>query len=151
MPDAPRIAPGAHVTLHYRLAVVIDGAEREVMTTFDAQPATLTIGAGELAGPLEARLLGLRVGEAQQFELAAGEGYGPRNPELVQSLSRTAFDANAGRDVEYAAGDVVEFAAGGNRFAGVLKERDGERVLIDFNHPLAGRPLRFAVHVIGVL
>ena len=58
MPDSPRIASGSHVTLHYRIAVLVDGTEREVMSTFGAQPATLTIGAGDLAEPLEVRLLG---------------------------------------------------------------------------------------------
>jgi FKBP-type peptidyl-prolyl cis-trans isomerase SlpA len=152
MPDSPLIAPGAHVTLHYRIAAVIDGAEREVMTTFDARPATLTIGTGELSEPLEARLLGLGAGAREEFELPAGEGYGLRNPQLVQSLARSTFDAHTDPGVEYAPGDVIEFAdAAGRRISGVLKERDAERVMIDFNHPLAGRALRFAVHVVGVL
>ena len=152
MPDSPLIAPGAHVTLHYRIAVMIEGTEREVMTTFDARPATLTIGGGELPDTLEARLLGLGAGAREVFELEAGEGYGARNPQLVQSLSRSTFETYADRGVDYAPGDVVEIAGpAGRRLAGVLKERDAERVVIDFNHPLAGRPLRFAVHVVGVL
>jgi FKBP-type peptidyl-prolyl cis-trans isomerase SlpA len=70
----------------------------------------------------------------------------------VQTLSRATFDANAGPDVDYAPGDVVEFnRPDGGRLAGVLKERDARRVVIDFNHPLAGMPLRFSVRVIGVL
>jgi FKBP-type peptidyl-prolyl cis-trans isomerase SlpA len=152
MPDSPRIAPGAHVTLHYRIAALIDGAEREVMSTFNARPATLTIGAGELSEGLEARLLGLPAGARQEFELPAGEGYGPRNSQLLQSLARSTFDAHTDPGVEYAPGDVIEFAdASGRRISGVLKERAADRVLIDFNHPLAGRALRFAVHVVGVL
>jgi FKBP-type peptidyl-prolyl cis-trans isomerase SlpA len=152
MPDSPRIAPGAHVTLHYRIAALIDGAEREVMSTFNARPATLTVGAGELSEGLEARLLGLPAGARQEFELPAGEGYGPRNSQLLQSLARSTFDAHTDPGVEYAPGDVIEFAdASGRRISGVLKECAADRVLIDFNHPLAGRALRFAVHVVGVL
>ncbi|HSQ09968.1 MAG TPA: FKBP-type peptidyl-prolyl cis-trans isomerase, partial [Burkholderiaceae bacterium] len=78
MPESPRITSGSHVTLHYRIAVLVDGSEREVMSTFGAQPATLTVGAGDLAEPLEARLLGLEEGARAQFELPAGEGFGAR-------------------------------------------------------------------------
>jgi len=35
--------------------------------------------------------------------------------------------------------------------AGVLKERDEQRVVVDFNHPLAGQPVRFEVKIIGIL
>lgn len=146
-----KIAAGSHVTLHYRLAVTGDGVEREVVSTFGASPATLQVGAGQFAPSLEACLLGLEEGTRATFDLP-GDAFGKRNPQLVQSLSRAAFDANAAAQGDYAPGDVVEFdAPDGRRFAGVLTEHGEHRVVVDFNHPLAGRPLRFSVHVIGVL
>lgn len=152
MADCSRIATGSHVTLHYRIAVIVEDEVREVISTFDSKPATLTIGAHQLAAPLEARLLGLPEGARERFELVSGEGFGMRSPELVQVFSRAAFDANAGRDSEYAPGDVVEFASPeGVRFSGVLKEHGGDRVVVDFNHPLAGLPVRFDVQIVGVL
>lgn len=150
--DASRIASGSHVTLHYRIAVLVGDEEREVISTFEAKPATLTIGANELAAPLEGRLIGLAEGAREQFDLPSGEAFGTRSAELVQVLSRAAFDANADGDVEYLPGDVVEFASPeGMRFSGVLKERGGDRVVVDFNHPLASLPVRFNVHIVGVL
>ena len=152
MPESPRITSGSHVTLHYRIAVLVDGSEREVMSTFGAQPATLTVGAGDLAEPLEARLLGLEEGARAQFELPAGEGFGGRSSDLVQSLSSSAFSSNADPTQDYVAGDIVQYASPqGLQFSGVLKQRDDEHVVVDFNHPLAGMPIRFAVHVVGVL
>ena len=146
------IAPGSHVTLHYRIAAVVEGTEREVVSTFGAQPATLTIGRGEFAAPLEACLIGLEEGACNRFDLESVAGFGRRHPELVQSLSRAAFDANAERAAEYVAGDIVQFSSPeGQQFSGVLKKRDGDRVVVDFNHPLAGLPIRFAVHIVGVL
>lgn len=122
------------------------------MCTHEGQPATLQLGGGHLAAGLEARLLGLSEGEEASFELAAAEAFGERNADLVQTLSRATFEANADPDGEYLAGDVVEFNRGdGTRFAGVLKQRDERKVVVDFNHPLAGLPLRFSVRVIGVL
>jgi len=147
-----RIAPGAHVTLHYRLAALIDGVEREVISTWGGRPATLQVGGGQLAAGLESRLLGLGEGDETDFEIAAAGAFGERNPQLVQTLSRAVFEANADPDAEYAVGDVVEFnGADGGRMVGVLKERGERRVVVDFNHPLAGLPLRFSVRIIGVL
>jgi FKBP-type peptidyl-prolyl cis-trans isomerase SlpA len=146
------IAPGAHVTLHYRLAALIDGTEREVISTLGGRPATLQLGCGQLAAGLEVRLLGLRAGDEAAFDVDAADAFGERNPELVQTVSRATFDANADPSADYVAGDVVEFnGADGSRVAGVLKRRDARRVVVDFNHPLAGLPLRFSVRVIGVL
>jgi FKBP-type peptidyl-prolyl cis-trans isomerase SlpA len=147
-----RIQRGSHVTLHYRIAVTVDGAEREVMSTFDAQPATLTIGCGVMAAPLEACLLGLEEGSSERFELAAGAGFGARNPELVQTLSMGAFEVNSDPSVDYRPGDIVRFSSPeGLQFSGVLKQRDAEKVVMDFNHPLAGMPVSFAVRIVGVL
>lgn len=146
-----RIAPDSHVTLHYRLAAVVDGNEREVMSTLGGRPATIQLGGGHFAAGLEVRLLGLAEGDESTFEVGPEEAFGARNPALIQAISGTAFDANSG-DEDYRPGDVVEFnGADGRRVAGVLKERDTERVVVDFNHPLAGLPLRFSVRVIGVL
>jgi FKBP-type peptidyl-prolyl cis-trans isomerase SlpA len=147
-----RVLADSHVTLHYRLALAVDGGQREVATTFDGRPATVQLGIGQLAPPLEARLIGMNAGDSAVFELAAGEAYGARSAELVQRLSRAAFEAHAEPDAEYRPGDIVEFnAPDGARFAGVLKAQGPNGVVIDFNHPLAGLPLVFSVRIIGVL
>ena len=147
-----RVAAGSHVTLHYRIAVQLDGNEHEVVSTFNTRPATVQVGAGQFSEALEQRLIGLEEGQEASFELPAGEAFGHRNAELVQTLTRATFNANADADAEYVPGDVVEFnAPDGLRFSGVLKQHANDRVVVDFNHPLAGLPLVFAVRVIGVL
>jgi FKBP-type peptidyl-prolyl cis-trans isomerase SlpA len=144
------IQPGSFVTLHYRLAGP-DGAA--IVDTFDDRPATLSLGQGQLAPAIEARLIGVAEGERRRFELAAGEAFGPRNPQMLQRVSRTLLAEHGDADTDYAVGDVVEFPApdGQGRYAGVVLEADAAGVLFDFNHPLAGRPVSFEVQVIGVL
>ena len=148
---AKTVAPGDFLTLHYRLS----GPDGEaVIDTFDAQqPATLTLGAGELAPALEARLIGLTEGSRQRFDLAAGEVFGERNPELLQRVSRKLLDAHGDPDEQYAIGDVITFPLpeGGGHYAGRVAEVGEGFVLFDFNHPLAGLPLAFEVQLIGVL
>jgi hypothetical protein len=63
------------LTLHYRLAGP-DGDD--LVNTFNDKPATLSLGTGELAPAVEARLMGLSEGTRARFELAAGEAFGER-------------------------------------------------------------------------
>jgi FKBP-type peptidyl-prolyl cis-trans isomerase SlpA len=47
---------------------------------------------------------------------------------------------------------LIEFTSpAGARFTGIVREMDSAAVLVDFNHPLAGRPVRFEVEIIGIL
>ncbi len=131
------------VTLHYRISQP-DGAA--LISTFESTPATLQLGAGELAPPLERCLAGLAVGTRQVFELAPEDAFGNHRPELVETLSRAAL---ALEDIEETT--VIEFSSpDGNKFAGVVTRLDEASATVDFNHPLAGRSIRFEVEVIGV-
>ena len=133
------------VTLHYRLAT---GDDTELVSTFDATPATLQLGSGELAPPLERCLEGLTVGERHVFLLEPQQAFGPHNAQLMQRLARA--ELPGGGAVERHA--LVEFVApNGGKYAGVVRELDEQTALIDFNHPLAGKSVRFEVQVIGIL
>ena len=145
----PVVGIGAYLTLHYQLATA-DGTE--IVTTFHANPATLQIGTGQLAPFLEQKLIGLPEDARCEFALTPDEAFGQRNPELIQRVSRDTLAQNSQLGEDYSIGDVVEFnAPGGGRFAGVLREIDGDDTLFDFNHPLAGQALSFKVHIIGIL
>jgi FKBP-type peptidyl-prolyl cis-trans isomerase SlpA len=144
------VQPGSFLTLHYRLAGP-DGAD--VINTFADKPATLSLGTGELAPAMEARLIGLAEGARASFELRAGEAFGERNPELLQRVKRSLLDELGEAGEQYRVGDVVQFPTpdGQGRYAGVVREVDDDVLVFDFNHPLAGRPVTFEVHLIGVL
>ena len=144
------VQPGSFLTLHYRLAG-LDGAD--IINTFNDKPATLSLGTGELAPAMEARLLGLAEGTRASFELAAGEAFGERNAELLQRVKRSLLDELGDPDEQYGVGDVVQFPTpdGQGSYAGVVREVGGDWLLFDFNHPLAGKPVHFEVHLIGVL
>jgi FKBP-type peptidyl-prolyl cis-trans isomerase SlpA len=144
------IQPGSFLTLHYRLAAA-DGAA--VVDTFADSPATLTLGSGELAPAMEARLIGLPEGARESFELAPGEAFGMRNPDMLQRVKLALLHQLGDPDASYAVGDVVQFPTpdGQGSYGGVVREVGTDWLLFDFNHPLAGQPLRFDVHVIGVL
>ena len=148
----PVIKPGSFLTLHYRMA---GPGGANIISTFGGKPATLSLGNGELSPAIEHRLLGLPEGARTTFELAAGEAFGERNPELVQWVARKLLNELGDPDERYSVGDVVQFPTpdGMGQYAGAVQQvrEDGDAVQFDFNHPLAGQPVEFEVQVIGVL
>ncbi|MEK9719954.1 MAG: FKBP-type peptidyl-prolyl cis-trans isomerase, partial [Quisquiliibacterium sp.] len=115
------VQPDSYLTLHYRLSLT-DG-QADVVNTFGSNPATLQLGVGQMAEPLERRLLGLEEGAHRVFELEPGEAFGPRNPELIQRVANSLLARHGQADASYEPGDLVEFPApDGQHFAGVVKE-----------------------------
>lgn len=144
------VVAGSFLTLHYRLAGP-DGVD--IINTFAEKAATLSLGTGELAPAMEARLMGLPEGTRATFELAAGEAFGVRNPELLQRVKRSLLDELGDAGATFTVGDLVQFPTpdGRSGYGGVVREVGGDWVLFDFNHPLAGQPVTFEVQLIGVL
>ena len=144
------VQQGSFLTLHYRLAGP-DGAD--LINTFADKPATLSLGSGELSPAMEARLMGLAEGTRASFELAAGEAFGERNPDMLQRVKLALLHELGDPDEQYHLGDVVQFPTpdGQASYAGVVREVGSDWLLFDFNHPLAGRPVTFEVQLIGVL
>jgi FKBP-type peptidyl-prolyl cis-trans isomerase SlpA len=144
------IQAGSFLTLHYRLAGPDGG---DLVNTFNDKPATLSLGTGELAPAIEARLIGLAEGARTRFELAPGEAFGERNPEMLQRVKLSLMRQLGDPDEEYKIGDVVQFPTpdGQGAYAGLVRELGEDWLLFDFNHPLAGQPVSFEVQVIGVL
>ncbi|MES2360653.1 MAG: FKBP-type peptidyl-prolyl cis-trans isomerase [Pseudomonadota bacterium] len=153
----PVVQQGSFLTLHYRMAgPAVDGKPGvDIINTFDGKPATLSLGTGELSPAIEQRLIGLTEGTRTSFELPAGEAFGERNPDLLQWVARKLLNELGDPDEQYKVGDVVQFPTpdGMGQYAGSVQQvkASGDAVQFDFNHPLAGQPVVFEVHVIGVL
>lgn len=131
------------VTLHFSLALQ-DG--QLVDSTFDKKPATFVMGDGSLLPGFEKCLLGLVAGDREKFVVPQSGAFGAHNPNNVQTFPRGNFS-----DTELSQGLIVSFAdAGGNELPGVVQSWDDKEVVVDFNHPLAGRDLVFTVEIINV-
>ncbi len=139
-----QIAPGTEITLHFALGI-IDGDE--VDSTFGGKPATFNYGDGSLLPGVEAKLLGLSAGAIETFTLAPEDAFGQRNPANIQRFPRSQFAA----DMVLEEGVVISFAdAARAELPGVVSEVSDESVMVDFNHPLAGRSLAFRVEILKV-
>jgi len=144
------IQPASFLTLHYRLGRP-GGAD--VVNTFADKPATLSLGEGQLAPALEQHLIGLAEGAHAHFELPAGSAFGPHNVDMLQRVKLSLLHELGEPDAQYGVGDVVQFPTpdGQGTYAGLVREVGPGWLLFDFNHPLAGQPVRFEVQVLGVL
>lgn len=139
----PQITATSLVTLHYRIALE-NG--QPLIDTFGATPATLQLGAGELLPTLERLLIGLAVGTRCEHVLAPEQAFGLRREELVERVARAHLPADAAQEMT-----MMEFTApDGSRYAGLLTELGEDYALVDFNHPLAGKTIRFEADIIGV-
>lgn len=132
------------VTLHFSLHL---SSGEEVDSTFDKEPATFTIGDGNVLPGFEKVLLGLSVGDDMRTTVPAEEAFGAVNPANVQQLPRQAFTD----EVTLSPGLVVSFAdAAQHERPGVVMEWDDSTVTVDFNHPLAGKDIVFRAKIIEV-
>ena len=145
-----RVADGARVTLHFSLSLP-DG--EVIDSNFDKQPASFKVGDGNLLPGFETALMGLAAGQSIEVLLPAEQAFGAVNPDNVQSLPRQQFAgllANTTDPVE--PGTVLAFTdAGGNDIPGVVRQIGELMVVIDFNHPLAGRDIVFKAQIISVI
>jgi FKBP-type peptidyl-prolyl cis-trans isomerase SlpA len=137
------VAADSLVTLHYRITLP-NG--QPLISTFDATPATLQMGAGGMLPAMEQLIVGLEVGSNHSFELEPENALGPHRAELVERVKREHMPAEP---IE--AMSIMEFTApDGSRYSGLVREIDEQSALIDFNHPLAGKQIRFEVSIIGI-
>ena len=132
------------VTLHFELAMA-DGSV--VDSTFERSPATFSYGDGNLLPGVEKKLLGMRVGDKQTFQLNPEDAFGQGNPANIQRIDRSSFAS----DMVLEPGMVISFAdAQKAELPGVVQSVDDSEVVVNFNHPLAGRTLRFTAEIIAV-
>lgn len=131
------------VTFHYTLR---DPAGRVVDTSAGGKPVTYLEGAGQIIDGLDEQLRFAAAGEKSRVVVPAAKAYGPHDPAQVQRVKRGLLPIEG----ELKVGD--QFQAGTDRYAPTVTVRaiEGDEVLLDANHPLAGVDLTFDVDVVAV-
>ena len=138
-----QIAKNAAVTFHYTLT---DDQGQVVDSSDGREPLAYLHGHGHIVPGLEKQMEGRQAGDKFDAHVTPEEGYGVRHEELVQEVPREAFQGVA--DIQPG----MQFQGHGPQ--GVINvtvtKVDGDKVHIDGTHPLAGKPLHFAIEVTGV-
>lgn len=130
-------------SIHYTLS----DAEGEVIDSSEGQePLDYLHGAANIVPGLEAALLGKAQGDKLKVTVKPEQGYGERDEHLIQELPLSMFGGVEKVEVG------MEFHAETENGMQVVEVIgiDGETVVIDGNHPLAGLDLNFEVEVTGV-
>jgi FKBP-type peptidyl-prolyl cis-trans isomerase SlpA len=133
---------GTKVTLHFAL-VLEDGDV--IDSNFETVPATFTVGDGNLLPGFESTLIGLENGDEREFTIPPEEAFGQHNPQNVQRVDRSNFDQQ-----ELEVGAMFSFQNGDGELPGVIIEFEDEEILVDFNHPLAGKNIIFQVKIMDI-
>ena len=133
---------GTKVTLHFAL-VLEDGDV--IDSNFETAPATFTVGDGNLLPGFESTLIGLENGDEREFTIPPEEAFGQHNPQNVQRVDRSNFDQQ-----ELEVGAMFSFQNGDGELPGVIIEFEDEEILVDFNHPLAGKNIIFQVKIMEI-
>jgi FKBP-type peptidyl-prolyl cis-trans isomerase SlpA len=147
-PSAPEansaVGPGCRIRLHLEIHLP-DGTT--ALSTWGEEPLALTLGDGTLTPGLEALLDGLRVGVEGRFLVDGDDLYGPHSADNIHWLPLAEFRSGE----PPARGQVVAFGTpGGHELAGLVLEVDAERVRVDLNHPLSGKPLDIRAQVLCI-
>lgn len=138
------IGAGKRVSLHFSV-ILMDGSV--VDSTKGKAPASFVVGDGNLLPGFEQAIFGLKAGDKRSILLSPEQAFGEYNPANKQRMERSRF-----ADMELALDLVVSFAdPNGGELPGVVKEIGSNYVIIDFNHPLAGKELTFEVEIISVI
>lgn len=139
-----KITAGKVVSLDYRLQLD-DGAI--VDESLPGDPFVYLHGTGQIVPGLERGLEGLVVGDERSVVVEAADGYGERQDDGMQEVPRSAFPKGVvpevGMQFEARSGDDESFPM-------VVREVRAESVIVDLNHPLAGKTLHFEVKVLGI-
>ena len=139
------ISPGSTVTLHLSLALE-DGTVAE--STFDDEPLTFTMGDGTLVEGLELGLYGLKAGATQRPVLQPQQAFGLHDPDKLHQLARADFSPQ----LQLEPGVIIGFdTPSGEELSGTIISLTDETVIVDFNHPLAGRVVVFEVEIVSVV
>jgi len=143
--NAKTIGDDSQVILHFDLTLE-DGTAAD-STRVSNKPAKMVMGDGSLTPNFEACLLGLKIGDKKSFTLAPTDAFGMPNPDNIYHVDKNKF----GTGEQLSEGTIMGFAQpDGSELPGIIRSIAGHSVTVDFNHPLAGQTVVFAVEIIDV-
>lgn len=143
--DDPVVGAGKKVTLDYTLTV----DNKEVETSVGKTPLSYIVGAKPpmIIPGLEAQLNGMHLNEEKVINVAAKDAYGDVDPKAFKEFPK----ASLPKGIEPKVGMVLQASApDGSKFPAVIYQLKDTTVVLNFNHPLAGKDLTFKVKILNI-
>lgn len=136
------------VSLTYTLKV---DAGDVVDQTTESAPFVFIHGVGQTLEEFDKNLTGLQAGDDFQFSISPEKGYGVHSEEMIVPVAREIFNVpEAPADLLNLGNTIPMRDQSGNAMYGKVLQVDEEKVLMDFNHPLAGEQLHFTGKIVSV-
>ena len=131
------------VSFHYTLR---DSTGRVLDSSAGGEAVTYLEGAGQIIDGLDEQLRLAAAGEKARVLVPAKKAYGERDAAQIQRVKRALLPVEG----ELKVGD--QFQTDHDRFAPIVTVQaiEGDEVLLDGNHPLAGVDLTFDVEIVAV-
>lgn len=136
------IENGKTVKVHYT-GKLENGTEFD--SSLQREPLEFTVGTGQLIRGFESGLIGMNVGEQKTIKITPEEGYGPVHESMVLTIPKS----NVPDDVQVGA-QLQADGQNGQPVVFVVRQVNENEVIIDGNHPLAGKNLIFDVSVVEI-
>lgn len=133
------VRPGTRVVLRYRVLAgpkIVDRAEK---------PIEIVVGKGDFLPVVEKALIGHQPGDHLSVLVPPDKLYGPYDPKKLSfiPIERLPKDLHPGQVIQIQDEYGIPHPA-------TVRRLDQDIALVDYNHPLAGRPLRFEIEILGV-
>jgi FKBP-type peptidyl-prolyl cis-trans isomerase SlyD len=143
-----KIEKGKFVEVSYEL--IADGEMADMATA--ESPLGFVFGEGFLIPGFEKNIEGKQAGDSYDFTLSPEDGYGVSKPEMIVDVPKAAFEVNDKVEAGLleVGNEIPMQTTEGMRFMGRVAAIDGDTVRMDFNHPMAGKTLRFSGSVVNV-
>lgn len=131
------------VTVHY-VGTLTDG------TIFDSSrdketPFTFTTGVGMVVPGFNNAVIGMTVGDTKTVTLTPDVAYGPTNPNAFTVASKSVFEEG----FDFTKGNIVTGNQNGQNFQAKIEGTTDNHVVLDMNHPLAGKILTFEIEILN--
>ena len=139
------IAQNRVVQMHY---ILTDEEGRTIDSSEGNEPLAYIQGIGNVIPGLEDALEGKAKGDKLKVTIAPEDGYGQRLDEMVQTVAKEGFKSEEGE--ELVAGMQVQIETNNGPSIAMVTKIEGEDVILDLNHPLAGVTLNFDIEVVDV-
>jgi FKBP-type peptidyl-prolyl cis-trans isomerase 2 len=111
------------------------------------EPLEFIAGHKQVIAGFDEAVIGMKKGEEKEFHIEAKKAYGEPRPELMKEIPKTAIQA----DREMEAGMIIGMTTpDGHQIPLIIKEVKKDTVLLDMNHPLAGKNLNFKIKILDI-
>lgn len=137
-------AEGSKVKVHYT-GTFDDGEVFD--SSREREPMEFEVGAQQVIPGFDQALIGMQVGDSKKVRIPEEEAYGPYNPEMVMEVAPDQFEE--GMKVEIGQQFQVDMGQGQPVVLSV-KEVHDEKVVLDANHPMAGKTLNFDIELVEI-